>query len=238
MNGDETAAQQRPDADRDRERIEDQNLRNARLPTGGAEGGGADGAEGGAEKVGRGRPDAGLHDMGGNIGPASIRGSGAPPGGRPDDDAEPRSGYAEPMGFMAGRDDEWPETAGSDEKAVGSRPDEIEPHIETPGPSPHPMPPDPPDAGAQTGHPAQPGFRVQGPAPGEEPGVIDDDQPAPGEAELAAEMPDPPPEMPSTAEHVTADTDWVPDDEDDPDLGSGRVDAPDDGYLSDGETAR
>jgi hypothetical protein len=37
---------------------------------------------------------------------------------------------------------------------------------------------------------------------------------------------------------VTADTDWVPDDEDDPDLGSGRVDAPDDGYLSDGGTAR
>jgi hypothetical protein len=171
--------------------------------------------------------------MGGDIGPASIRGSGAAPGGRPDD-AEPRSGYAQPMGYVAGRDDEWPETAGSDEKAVAARPDEIEPHIETPGPSPHPMPPDPCDAGAQTGHPAQPDFRIQGPAPGEDPGVIDD-EPDPA-ADVASA--DPLPEMPPTAEHVTADTDWVPDDEDDPDLGSGRVDAPDDGYVSDDETAR
>jgi hypothetical protein len=43
--------------------------------------------------------------------------------------------------------------------------------------------------------------------------------------------------MPPAAEHVAAGTDWVPDEEDDPDGGSGRVDAPDDGYLSDGETA-
>jgi hypothetical protein len=223
VSNDETAAQQQPGGDPDRERMRGQNLRNARLPDGG-------------EKVGPGQDDAGLHDMGGNIGPASIRGSGAAPGGRPDDDAEPRSGYAQPRGYMAGRDDEWPETAGSDEKAVAARPDEIEPHVETPGPSPHPMPPDPPDVGARTGHPAQPDFRIQGPAPGEDPGVIDD-EPGPGDTDLA-DIPDPPPEMPPTAEHVTADTDWVPDDEDDPDLGSGRVDAPDDGYLSDEGTAR
>lgn len=227
MNNDQT--QQPQGTGHDRERMDDQNVRNARLP--------ADGAEDGAEKAGPGQHHAGLHDMGGDIGPASIRGSGAAPGRRPDDDAEPRSGYAEPMGYMAGRDDEWAETAGSDEKAVGARTDEIEPHVETPGPSPHPMPPDPPDAGAQTGHPAQPDFRIQGPAPGEDPGVIDD-EPDPAEAEAAAGRPDPPLEMPPAAGHVTAGTDWVPDDEDDPDLGSGRVDAPDDGYLSDEETAR
>jgi hypothetical protein len=113
VSNDETAAQQQPGGDPDQQRMRDQNLRNARLPDGG-------------EKTGPGQDDAGLHDMGGNIGPASIRGPGAAPGGRPDDDAG----------------------------------------------------------------------------------------------------------------HVTAGTDWVPDDEDDPDLGSGRVDAPDDGYLSDEGTAR
>jgi hypothetical protein len=199
----------------DEERMRDQNLRNARLPDIPAR----------ADKLGPGEHDAGLHDMGGDIGPASIRGSGGAPGGRADDEAEPRSGYAQPMGYTAGRDDEWPETAGSDEKAVGARPDEIEPHVETPGPTPHPMPPDPPDQGARTGHPAQPEFRAQGPAPGEEAGVIDD-EPGPDEADLAA---DPPPEIPAASAHVTADDDWVPDDEDDPDAGSGRIDADDGG---------
>lgn len=176
------------------------------------------------EKVGPGESDAGLHDMGGDIGPASIRGSGAGPGGRRDDDAEPRSGYSQPMGYMAGRDDEQPEIAGSDEKEVGARTDEIEPHIEvTPGPLPRPMPPDPPDRGAPQGHGAQPGFRVRGPAPGEEAGVIDDGEPDPAADDDDVDWPDPPPEMPATPAHVTADLDWSPDDEDDPDAGSGRT---------------
>ncbi len=182
----------------DRERMRDQNLRNATLPDDG-------------NGLG---PD---HDMGGDIGPASIRGSGVSPGSSRDGDAGPRTGYAEPMGYMAGRDDEWPETAGSDEKAVGARADEIEPHVETAGPSPHPMPPDPPDAGAGR-HAQRPGFRVPGPADEQHEGEVDDVAPAsPGDTA------DPPPEMPATAGHVTATEDWVPDDEDDPDAGSGRT---------------
>lgn len=117
MNGDETRAQQQPDSDHDRERMAGQNLRNARLPAGGE--------EGGAEKVGPGQDTGAI-----------------------DDEADPAADVA------------------------------------------------------------------------------------------AADVPDPPPEMPPTAEHVTADTEWVRDDEDDPDLGSGRVDAPDDGYVSDEGTVR
>ncbi|MEU4571285.1 hypothetical protein ACBI99_24875 [Nonomuraea sp. ATR24] len=158
--------------------------------------------------------DADLHNMGGDIGPASIRGSNANPG-KPGDDAEPSSGYAEPMGYVTGRDDEWPVTAGSDEKAVASRTDEVEGHVETLGPSPHPMPP---DAVEPQGEGGDPGFRVQGPADEAEHGMIDE-----GEDETPAAEPD--------GGHVGAAVDWVPSDEDDPDAGSGRTDADDGGYL-------
>lgn len=73
------------------------------------------------------------HKMGGDVGPVSIRGSDAAPGTPRGDDAAPASGYSEPMGYMAGRDDDWPETAGSDEKAVGARTDEV-PATRTQGP--------------------------------------------------------------------------------------------------------
>ena len=56
--------------------------------------------------------DTELHDMGGDIGPASIRGSEEPIGGRPDDDAAPRSGYAQPT--RAGQEDARPGTTGAE----------------------------------------------------------------------------------------------------------------------------
>lgn len=48
-------------------------------------------------------PDSRLRDMGGDIGPAWIRGSGVRPGGQREGQAEPAGGYSEPMGYMAGR---------------------------------------------------------------------------------------------------------------------------------------
>lgn len=62
--------------------------------------------------------DSTLHDMGGNIGPASVRGSSAPSGGGASDDAAPQSGYSEDAGPMAGRDEEQPQLAGSDESGT------------------------------------------------------------------------------------------------------------------------
>lgn len=57
--------------------------------------------------------DTELHGMGGDIGAASIRGSEEPVGGRqPDDDAAPRSGYAEPS--RAGQEEVRPGTTGSE----------------------------------------------------------------------------------------------------------------------------
>ena len=50
--------------------------------------------------------------MGGDIGPASIRGSGEPVGGRPGDDAAPRSGYAEPT--RVGQEQVRPGTTGAE----------------------------------------------------------------------------------------------------------------------------
>ncbi|GII80881.1 hypothetical protein Sru01_58630 [Sphaerisporangium rufum] len=163
--------------------------------------------------------DAGLHDMGGDIGPASTRGSNAHPGGDPRDDAAPKGGWSSEMGYVTGRDDEWPESAGSDEKAVGARTDEIEGHVETAGPSPRPVPDevagprDNPDAGR----------RARGPVQG---GVPEDDGPLPERA--------PPP----SAGHVGAGVEWVPSDEDDPDGGSGRTDQGDGGYLPGEATGR
>jgi hypothetical protein len=63
--------------------------------------------------------------MGGDIGPASIRGSGVAPGGQREGQAEPAGGFSEPMGYVAGRDDDWAVTAGSDEKAVAARTDRV-----------------------------------------------------------------------------------------------------------------
>ncbi|WP_188189850.1 hypothetical protein [Nonomuraea sp. SYSU D8015] len=171
--------------------------------------------------------DPDLHNMGGDVGPASIRGSNVPPRARPGDDAEPKSGYAEPMGYVAGRDDEWPVTAGSDEKAVAARTDEIDDHVATYGPSPHPMPP---ETLEQQGEGGDPGFRVRGPVDEAEHGMVIDE----GGGE---------PEEPAGAlrdgEHISADVEWVPsDEEDDPDGGSGRTDADDGGYLPGEGTGR
>ncbi|GIH79886.1 hypothetical protein [Planobispora longispora] len=164
--------------------------------------------------------DPELHNMGGDVGPASIRGSNAKPGGRPYDDAEPKSGWSEPMGYVTGRDDESPATAGSDEKAVGARTDEIEGHIETiAGPSPHPMPP---GTDGPRGTPQDAARRAKGPV---EDGP-DDDGPRPGRT------------APPREGHVGADLDWVDSDEDDPDGGSGRTSEGDGGYLPGEATGR
>lgn len=173
-------------------------------------------------------PDERLHNMGGT-GPASIRGSGVRPGGQRGQDAEPHGGYARPMGYVAGRDDDWSETAGSDEKAVAARTDEVEGDEDTFGPSPQRVP-----ETADQGRDGDPGFRVRGPLePGrageveEDPGA---DEPATdGESALAAD---------GQGEHVTGGLDWVPDDGDDPDGGSGRTDAGDGGYLPGEATGR
>ncbi|MET7459208.1 hypothetical protein [Nonomuraea sp. NPDC005501] len=168
--------------------------------------------------------DGDLHNMGGDIGPASIRGSNPGPGGKPRDDAEPKSGYAEPMGYVTGRDDEWGVTAGSGEKSVAARTDEIEDHLETAGPSPHPMPP---GAVEQQGHDGHPEFRVEGPVDEATHGVVEDDvvkRPA------TARQPE--------QGHVTGDLDWSASDADDPDGGSGRTDADDGGYLPGEGTGR
>jgi hypothetical protein len=162
--------------------------------------------------------DPELHNMGGDIGPASIRGSNVSPGDRPGGDAEPKSGWSRPMGYVTGRDDEWPETAGSDEKAVGARTDEIEDHIETAGPSPRPMPDDlagprdNPDAARRAKGPVDSG--------------PDDDGPRPRRT------------APPTGGHVGADLDWASSDEDDPDGGSGRTEEGDGGYLPGEGTGR
>jgi hypothetical protein len=74
-------------------------------------------------------PGSDLHNMGGGSGPASVRGSHATPGG-----------YAHPTGYVAGCDDDWPETAGSDEKSVAARTDEVQGNQDTFGPSPQRVP--------------------------------------------------------------------------------------------------
>lgn len=64
--------------------------------------------------------DAGLHDMGGDIGAASIRASSARGGSGSAQDAAPETGYAQDLGPMAGRDEEQPGVAGSDDSGYGS----------------------------------------------------------------------------------------------------------------------
>ena len=56
-----------------------------------------------------------LHDMGGSIGPASLRGSSARGQGGASDDAAPEAGYAVPVSPTTGRDDEQPNVAGAAE---------------------------------------------------------------------------------------------------------------------------
>ncbi|MEV5412790.1 hypothetical protein AB0K60_28640 [Thermopolyspora sp. NPDC052614] len=170
--------------------------------------------------------DPDLHNRGGDVGPASIRGSNLGPGDARDE-AEPKSGYSEPMGHMAGRDDEYTVTAGSDEKSVGARTDEVEPHSETWGPSPHPTPE---VAEEGRGRGGRPGFRVRGPVDERLEGLIDDspeyDDIGPGARE------------PQGGGHVTGDMEWANSDADDPDAGSGRTDADDGGYLPGEGTGR
>ena len=159
-----------------------------------------------------------LHDMGGDIGPASIRGSGTRPGGQRDGQAEPAGGYSEPMGYMAGRDDDWAVTAGSDEKAVAARTDEVEGDGDTFGPSPQATPE---HSGGRPVRDGDPSFRVRGPAPGEEDRHGEVDEAAP----QSPDGPDDPAagDLPRGGGHVTAGLDWSASDEDDPDAGSGRT---------------
>lgn len=168
--------------------------------------------------------DSDLHNMGGDIGPGSIRGANRAPRGKPDDTAEPASGYAEPMGYVTGRDDEWGVTAGSGEKSVAARTDEVPDHLETAGPSPHPMPP---DAIEEQGHGGRPGFRVQGPVDETEHGVVEDETPRGAMPYRVGE-----------GGHVSGDLEWAEPGEDDPDVGSGRTDADDGGYLPGEGTGR
>jgi hypothetical protein len=162
-------------------------------------------------------PETELHDMGGNIGAASIRGSGVSPGGQRGPQAEPAGGYSEPMGYMAGRDDDWPVTAGSDEKAVSSRLDEVTGNQDTFGPSPQPTPD---HVGGRPVEPGHPGFRVRGPVDEAEHGVVDDQDPAPDDPDVRSGVTA---GLNSDGGHVTADGDWSESGEEDPDAGSGRT---------------
>ncbi len=59
-----------------------------------------------------------LHNMGGAIGAASIRGAGAPAEGGPDDTAAPKGGYSTPVSPMVGSDADDPGVAGSTDADV------------------------------------------------------------------------------------------------------------------------
>lgn len=158
---------------------------------------------------------------------------------RPAGPYTPTGGYSEPAGYMAGRDDDFPATAGSDEKSVASRPGEVEGDLDTAGPSPEPVPGHP---GGEPVEPGHPGFRMRGPVDEAEHGEIDDEDPSPddpdrrsgvtaglgratGTPSEAAESTGPgePGEPAAEGGHVTADLDWTATDADDPDAGSGRT---------------
>ena len=66
--------------------------------------------------------DSNLHDMGGNIGAASVRASSARDGGGLSDDAAPKSGYAESVTAAVGTDEQDPSIAGSDESGSANVP--------------------------------------------------------------------------------------------------------------------
>jgi hypothetical protein len=173
----------------------------------------------GEPETGRPQPgdDSWLHDMGGDIGPASIRGSDTPIGGHGSGDAAPTSGFSEPTDYMAGRDGDWTVAGeGFEEQPVdpqaGGRDEE-----DTFGPG---MPAAPADAGGHPVEPGHPGFRVRGPVDEAHAGEIDDPDPAPD---------DPDADTGVTAArnrnggHVTAGLDWDDGDSGDPDGGSGRT---------------
>lgn len=160
---------------------------------------------------------ASLHDMGGNIGPASIRGSGVAPGGQRERQAEPSTGYSEDMGYVAGRDDDWPVTAGSDKKAVAARTDEVPGDEDTFGPSPQAVPRHP---GVRPGEPGHPRFRVRGPVDEAEHGAIDDEDPAPDDPDVDSGVTA---GLDGDGGHVTAGLSWSDSDDGDPDIGSGRA---------------
>jgi len=155
---------------------------------------------------------ASLHDMGGNMGPASIRGSGVVPGGQRQRQAEPEAGYSESTDYAAVRDDDWQVTAGAD-KTWPNEPDEED----TFGPGARAVPR---QAGSRG--PGQPGFRVRGPADDAEAGQVDDENPAPDD--------DPDADTGVTAGvgqdrrgRVTGGLNWSDTGDGDPDIGSGRT---------------
>lgn len=155
--------------------------------------------------------------MGGAIGPASIRGSNAAATGSPNDEAAPSSGYSEPVGYLAGRDDDWAETAGSDEKAVGARTDEVAGDQDTFGPSPQATPRHTGGTPVEPGHPE---FRVQGPVDEAHHGEIDDPDPTPDDADARSGVTG---ALNENNGHVGPAEEWSGGDADDPDGGSGRT---------------
>jgi hypothetical protein len=157
---------------------------------------------------------ASLHDMGGNIGPASIRGSGVVPGGQREREAQPESGYSEAIGYTAVRDDDWQVTAGADKVWTGE-PDEQD----TFGPSPVAVPRQP---GGPPGEPGHPGFRVRGPVDEAEYGLIDDEDPSPDDPDADSGVTA---GLRGDGGHVTTGLRWTDTDTDDgdPDIGSGRT---------------
>lgn len=154
---------------------------------------------------------ASLHDMGGNIGPASIRGSGVAPGGQRQRQAEPESGYSEAMDYTAVRDDDWQVTAGADKVQTDEQAAQ-----DTFGPGAQAVPRQPGSRG-----PGHPGFRVRGPVDEAELGLVDESEdPSPDDPDAdtgvtAGLNPD--------DGHVTATLRWTDSDDGDPDIGSGRT---------------
>lgn len=66
--------------------------------------------------------ESNLHDMGGNIGPASVRASSAKDGSGRATDAAPEEGYAESVSATVGTDEQDPGIAGSDESGSAGVP--------------------------------------------------------------------------------------------------------------------
>jgi hypothetical protein len=61
-----------------------------------------------------------VHNLGGDLGPASVRASSARDGGGLAQDAAAGAGYAQDLGPMSGRDEEQPAVAGSDESGYAA----------------------------------------------------------------------------------------------------------------------
>ncbi len=180
-------------------------------------------SETGEPATGRPQPgdDSWRHDMGGDIGPASIRGSDTPPGGHGSGDAAPTSGYSEPTDYTAGRDGDWAVAGeGFEEQPVDPQaggPDDED----TFGPG---MPAAPAGAGGHPVEPGHPGFRVRGPLDEAHAGEVDAPDPAPDDPDagsgVTAGLGG---DGPADGGHVTSGLDWTAADTDDPDGGSGRT---------------